>query len=504
MAANITPDIRLRLTGKLLVVITVILVSCQLLMSGFYWVTNAQKLQLAHNQHLQQLQTTIGQTIAIDVWNFNAGSLEVLLTPYLNDPAISTITVSDLHQQQLTVTEGVSNIKAESPDSGQPLFLTIAGKTEQIGQMQIIDSVDYIHQELWQNLRRQITELLIMLVLLGIGLTFTLHQLVLRPLCKLHEALVEAIQNKTDTVQNPLLGLHDEFEEVAACMVALSDRLSGDMQEILQSKTALMAAKEKTEQALQDLKQTQEALLQSEKQASLGALVSGVAHEVNTPLGIIVTSVTCMHEQLRRIEQGIAAGNLTRQFLQDNVKLLLEAAELIIHNADRASQLVTSFKLLAKEQSTEAERSFDLSAYLTEVLQSLKPQLTNAHIELQVAIEPQVKLVSLPGLFHQLVSAMVLNVIQHAYPHSEGGFCRIELYHQDQFLILACIDGGYGIEPEQQKHVFDPFYTTQLGVGTSGLGLAIVHRIVRSNLNGQIRVQSQLQEGTRFEIQIPA
>jgi signal transduction histidine kinase len=80
----------------------------------------------------------------------------------------------------------------------------------------------------------------------------------------------------------------------------------------------------------------------------------------------------------------------------------------------------------------------------------------------------------------------------------------VELYRKDQFLLLVCTDDGQGIEPEQQKHVFDPFYTTQLGVGTSGLGLAIVHRIVRSNLNGQIRVHSQQQEGTRFEIQIPA
>lgn len=504
MAALSTPGFRLKLTGKLLVVITVILVSCQLLMSGFYWVTNSQKLQQAHQQHLQQLQITIGQTIAIDVWNFNPGSLEVLLKPYLNDPAIKAITVSDMQHNQLTLPRTASNTAPTTARSSQPLFLTIAGNNEQIGQLQITDDIAYIHQELRQNLQRQFTELLIMLVLLAIGLTFTLHLLVLRPLCKLHHALIEAIQNKSETVQNPLLGLHDEFEEVAAGMVALSDRLSGDMQQILQSRTALMAAKEKTEQALLDLKQTQEALLQSEKQASLGALVSGVAHEVNTPLGIIVTSITCMHEQLRRIHQDMTVGKLTKQVLQDNVSSLLEAAELITHNADRASQLVTNFKLLAKEQSTEAERSFDLSAYLTEVLQSLQPQLAKAQIELRAQVQPNISLVSMPGLFHQLMSAMISNVIQHAYPHGEIGYCRVELYRQDQLLILACSDGGHGIDPEQQKHVFDPFYTTQLGAGTSGLGLAIVHRIVRSNLHGHISVHSQPPEGTRFEIQIPA
>jgi len=504
MAAISAPDLRLKLTGKLLVVITVILVSCQLLMSGFYWVATSQKLQQAHQQHLQRLHITISQTIAIDVWNFNQGSLEMLLQPYLHDPAISAITVNDMHQHQLTLSNNAGNPTAASAQSAQPIFLTIAGNKEQVGELQLIDSVAYIQQQLWQSLQRQFTELLIMLVLLAIGLTFTLHYLVLRPLCKLHHALMEAIQNKTEPVQNPLLGLHDEFEEVAACMVALSLRLSGDMQEILQSKASLQAAKEQTEQTLLNLKQTQEALLQSEKQASLGALVSGVAHEVNTPLGIIVTSITCMHEQLRRIRQDLHSGKLTKQALEDNVGTLLEATGLITHNADRASQLITNFKLLAKEQNTEAERSFDLSSYLSEVLQSLQPQLNRAHIQLQAQIEPNLSLIGMPGLFHQLLSALISNVIQHAYPHGEGGFCRVELYRHNQHLILACSDGGSGIAPEQQKHVFDPFYTTQLGTGTSGLGLAIVHRIVRSNLHGQISVHSRQQEGTRFEIQIPA
>ena len=127
MAAFTTQGFRLKLTGKLLVVITVILVSCQLLMSGFYWVTNSKKLQQAHRQHLQQLQITIGQTIAIDVWNFNPGSLEVLLRPYLNDPAIGAIRISDMQHNQLTLPGEASKQLPASVRSSQPLFLTIAG-----------------------------------------------------------------------------------------------------------------------------------------------------------------------------------------------------------------------------------------------------------------------------------------------------------------------------------------------------------------------------------------
>ncbi|MDZ7903534.1 MAG: HAMP domain-containing sensor histidine kinase [Rheinheimera sp.] len=118
-------------------------------------------------------------------------------------------------------------------------------------------------------------------------------------------------------------------------------------------------------------------------------------------------------------------------------------------------------------------------------------------------LEADVQLNSIPGLFNQLVCALLNNVIQHAYPSGIGGNCCLKLQSVGDELLLSCIDNGIGISQEQQKHVFDPFFTTKLGSGTSGLGLAIVYRIVRSNLGGSISVKSQLKEGTCFEIRFP-
>lgn len=134
---------------------------------------------------------------------------------------------------------------------------------------------------------------------------------------------------------------------------------------------------------------------------------------------------------------------------------------------------------------------------------SQQRQLADANVTVTMELEPNVCIESIPGLFNQLLCALLNNVAHHAYPQHCGGNCTVELSLDGNEVVLRCKDEGIGISPEQQKHVFDPFFTTKLGSGTSGLGLAIVYRIVRSNLGGQITVHSQINEGTCFEIRFP-
>lgn len=496
-------DLRLKLTGKLLIVVAAILVSCQLLMTGYLLWQNYRDLLAHHQKSQQDLLGIISSAVAIDIWNFNPGSLEIILAPYRKDPAISQIVVRDNANNQVRILGESPSPKSTSQAREHPIVIDIAGTKQPVGVLTIVDNQDYITEKLEFLLLRQMTELLLMLVLLAFGLTFTLNRLVLKPIQKINKALLEAIVSKDKILQNPVEGLRDEFEEVALSVVALSARLSGDVQLILESREQLQIEKEKTESALNDLKITQEALLHSEKQASLGSLVSGVAHEVNTPLGIIITSVTCMSDVVNKIEQDLEDNKLSRQLLQERMAQLHEAVDLITHNADRASLLITNFKLLAKEQTSESARWFNLSVLLREVVQSQQASLQQANIQILLDFEPNVQLNSIPGLFNQVISALLNNVVQHAYPSGIGGMCRLQLHSIDDELILSCIDYGVGIPHEQQKHVFDPFFTTKLGAGTSGLGLAIVYRIVRSNLGGVITVKSQLKEGTCFEIRFP-
>lgn len=496
-------DLRLKLTGKLLIVVAAILVICQLLMSGYLLWQNYRDLQTSHEKQQQNLLEIISSAIAIDTWNFNPGSLEVILAPYRKEPAISEIVVQDNGENLLRILSERPAVSGRSSKREHAIVVDMSGNRQQVGVLTLADNQDYIVEKLKMVLWRQMSELLLMILLLAVGLTFTLNRLVLTPIKKINSALFQAITSKDTVLHNPVEGLRDEFEEVALSIVALSARLSGDVQLISESRAQLQIEKEKTEAALNDLKHTQEALLHSEKQASLGSLVSGVAHEVNTPLGIIITSVTCMSDLVRKIEQDLQDNKLSRQVLQDRMSQLREAVDLITHNADRASLLVTNFKLLAKEQTNEAAREFNLTTLLREVVHSQMANLQQANIQVLLDLEADVQLNSIPGLFNQLVCALLNNVIQHAYPSGIGGNCCIKLQSVGDELLLSCIDNGIGISQEQQKHVFDPFFTTKLGSGTSGLGLAIVYRIVRSNLGGSISVKSQLKEGTCFEIRFP-
>lgn len=496
-------DLRLKLTGKLLVVVAGILVICQLLMSGYLLWQNYRDLEASHQKFQHEVLGIISSAIAIDTWNFNPGSLEIILAPYRKDPAISEMRVQDNNQNTLRILSEYPAVTGRSVARETPIIVDIGGTRQQVGVLTIADNQEYIIDKLRLLLWRQMTELLLMILLLAIGLTFTLNRLVLAPIQKINKALFQAITNKDTILHNPVEGLRDEFEEVALSIVALSARLSGDVKLISESRAQLQQEKEKTDAALNDLKITQEALLHSEKQASLGSLVSGVAHEVNTPLGIIITSVTCMSDVLQKVEHDLNENKLSRQVLQDRMAQLTEAVALITHNADRASLLVTNFKLLAKEQTNESARWFNLTALLREVVNSQYGNLQQANIQVLMDFEADVELNSIPGLFNQIVCALLNNVIQHAYPSGMGGTCCLKLESVGDELILSCIDQGIGISKEQQKHVFDPFFTTKLGSGTSGLGLAIVYRIVRSNLGGNIRVTSQLKEGACFEIRFP-
>jgi signal transduction histidine kinase len=510
---NTDRSIKLKLTGKLMVVMAALLMSCQLILSLVHFYQNRQQLLVEHQQKMQKISQTLSQSIAIDVWNFNPASLEMLVSPYLNDPAVRQIEISDfqnhrleLYNQQLAKSESLARhwlLPKTEPWIEIPIRLRLAGDEQDVGLFRLLSDQTYISAQLWQNMWRQTGELILLILILALGLSFTLSYLVLQPLHKLNAALSSAIQSKDGVVQNPLHGLEDEFEEVAGSIAGLSTRLAQDIHQIRDAKSELQNEKEKTEQALLDLKQTQDALLQSEKQASLGALVAGVAHEVNTPLGVVITSISCVEDAIAELEQDTLSGKLSKRQLEQQLLRIRQASDLIAGNARRAADLINNFKLLAQEQHGEVARWFDLAAYIKDVADSLAVPLARHQIKLQLDLAAGIQIYASPGLYSQIISALLSNVMQHAYLPEEGGECWLRLKKQEQKLWLCCQDFGAGIDLKVQKNVFDPFFTTKLGKGTSGLGLAIVYRIVKFNLKGEIKLHSDVNKGTTFEIWIP-
>jgi PAS domain S-box-containing protein len=256
--------------------------------------------------------------------------------------------------------------------------------------------------------------------------------------------------------------------------------------------------------ALISLKKAQEELVHSEKLASLGQLVAGVAHELNTPLGNALITTSALGDATRAFESALKEGNIKRSTLDHFVKQSLEGTMLAERSLHRASDLVRSFKQVAVDQTSERRRDFDLAEAVNEVVDTLRPNLKGTHVQVQIDIAPGIRMESFPGPLGQVVINLVMNAVLHAFEGRTDGLVTIRAkLLKDGNMALECADNGCGIAPEHLSRIFDPFFTTRLGQGGSGLGLAIVHRLVTQVLGGQISVDSSGVEGSAFLLRLP-
>lgn len=258
--------------------------------------------------------------------------------------------------------------------------------------------------------------------------------------------------------------------------------------------------------ALRKLEDTQQHLIQSEKLASLGALVAGISHELNTPVGNALTVVTTLADKHRSFQGLLNAGQLRKSDLEAYVASVQEAERLASRNLRKASDLIQSFKQVAIDQTSYQYREFKLLETVEEVLMTIKPMMRHSNVSIITDIPPQLCLRSFPGPLGQIITNMIANALSHAFDEqSHQPQIRIMAFLNDDsdWVHLTIEDNGKGIAPEHLKKVFDPFFTTRLGQGGSGLGLHIVHNLVTGIMGGKILVESQLQQGTRFIMKLP-
>jgi len=255
--------------------------------------------------------------------------------------------------------------------------------------------------------------------------------------------------------------------------------------------------------AVDRLRDTQERLMQNEKMASLGALVAGVAHEINTPIGIGVTAASTLEQLARRIEEKRAAGTLAPADMDELAALGGDAARMILANLQRASELIQSFKQVAVDQASSERRRFGLCEYLNEVLLSLGPKLRRTPHVVAVECQDNIVLDSYPGALAQIVTNLVTNSLLHGYAEGQRGRIGIKAVREGARVRLEYADDGAGIAPEHLPRVFDPFFTTKRGQGGSGLGMHIVYNLVTRMLGGTIDLASRPGEGTRVTVTFP-
>jgi len=262
------------------------------------------------------------------------------------------------------------------------------------------------------------------------------------------------------------------------------------------------------EVAYAELKETQDHLVQAEKMASLALLVAGVAHEINTPVGIAFGCASHLSGRTRALGDAFANGTMKRSDLTAYVAAAAESSRLIQQNLTRAAELIQSFKRVAVDQTSEERRRFDLLAYLEEIVTSLGPTLRKTPHRIAIACSSGIRLDSFPGALSQVVTNLVMNALLHAFPDGPGGRTEGHMVIDvddpgDGELVIRFSDDGVGIPEEHRPRVFEPFFTTRRGTGGSGLGLHIVFNLATRTLGGRISVDSTPGDGTTFTLRIP-
>jgi len=259
-----------------------------------------------------------------------------------------------------------------------------------------------------------------------------------------------------------------------------------------------------TRQALNQLRDAQSQLIQSEKLASLGSLVAGLAHEINTPLGVGVSAASTLQVLAEQIRQRHDSGQMTRSDLQKFVQLAMDSSELVLKNLQRAAELMQSFKQVAVDQASGERRRFLLKPYLDEVITSLSPKFKGKQHRIAVRCPSGVSVDTYPGVLAQIVTNFITNSLLHAFPGENHGDMEIEVTDQGADITMQYRDNGVGIEPANLGRVFDPFFTTRRGSGGSGLGLHVVYNLVTQRLGGTVEVRSEPGRGAEFTVRFPA
>ncbi len=252
-----------------------------------------------------------------------------------------------------------------------------------------------------------------------------------------------------------------------------------------------------------ELKVAMDELIEKEKMASLGGLVSGIAHEINTPLGVSVSAASYLKTINDQLMEQMQNGTMTRTQLIEFLRSLDETANILNNNLYRAAELVKSFKEISVNQITEDLSYFNFKEYLDMILLSLKHEYKNSGHTIEVQCDENMVIKSYSGVYAQIFTNLVMNALIHGLKEVKGGIIHIGVVKEEDVMQIEFSDNGVGISTEALPKIFEPFYTTNRGKGGSGLGLNVVYNLVTGKLNGKINCYSTLGEGTRFVIRVP-
>ncbi|AQS40117.1 histidine kinase [Shewanella psychrophila] len=282
------------------------------------------------------------------------------------------------------------------------------------------------------------------------------------------------------------------------------DKLNHELEGKVKARTdALKHSFDEIQTTLMTLQLTQSKLVESEKMASLGCLAAGISHELNTPIGICLTSGSYLSDSARLLKEKYAREDLARDDFDEFINTIEQSLCLILSNLSRSSNLVKAFKKLSIQQSSETPRQVNFCNYINEIIFTLKPKLKGSQYIINLDCSEAVEVELVVSVLEEIMTNLIMNSLQHGFENLDRGEVFIHVSEQDDKIRLTYSDSGRGVAEEDFEKIFEPFFTTQRGLGRNGLGLTIVYNLIVHSLQGSISCRHDTQGHTLFEIELP-
>lgn len=460
---------------------------------------------------LSRVSEVLALSLAEPIWQVSPDLAEPMVKAQVDDPRFVSVVVTENAAQQAFI-----EFHRGTPDDAMTLSETrsVLRDGREIAKLTVVMSAEPLmarkRVDLWNALWRS---LLTLTVSLGLILV-VMQRRVLRPMARLSEAADELASGQLD---KPLaFGGEDEIARVGKAMERMRlallkafDDLRGHAStledQVAQRTVQLTESNAELTQALANLKTAQRELVESEKLASLGRLVAGVAHELNTPLGNALTVVSALEDRWGKLDRMLTDNTpMRRSQLEELVKDTRRGQDILHRNVQKAADLVRDFKQVAIDQTSDTRRDFELAQVVEDVLVMVEPSFKHTPFRIVTDLQPDLRMSSYPGALGQVLTNLLMNTLVHAFEGEAQGEVRVSCHRLDEATVELCVDdNGLGMDASIVRRIFDPFFTTKLGKGGSGLGMHIVHNIVTNVLGGQIEVISRPGEGTWMMMRLP-
>lgn len=488
-------------------------VALSVVVSAALVVWNYEKQTEAFRQRLEDIRVGYSESLGSSLWFYDEIQIQSQVKGIMNLEAISYVRVTDNLNINIEVGKRPHHTDIET--------LPIIFNDKAIGVLEIAFDRDAVIAMASRAAMSTMIAQLVSLLLLASMLGFVVHTLINRRISEMAAQVNERLStNKYAPLAIATGKDKDEIDLLIQAFNALSEQMVDQLEQKTQAQQQLKTinleledrVRERTHnlqktvdelnQTLAELHTTQSKLIEAEKLSSLGGMVAGIAHEINTPLGLCITVHSYINDNYQVMKSAFDKGTMRKQDMADFVAMMDESLSILDKNLQRAAHLIKSFKQVSEDQTGEHIRRFSLHDYLHEILETLSPKFKQTQHKVEIDCAENLWLETYAGSISQVMTNLIVNSLLHAFEHTKEGLIRIQAAEEKGNIVIRYTDNGCGLNAEARQKIFEPFYTTKRGQGGTGLGMHLVYNIVHQRLKGEIQVEDSTQ-GAAFRIVIP-